>query len=598
MSDRLSVLVSELRRRRVFRVAAVYLVVAWSVIEAASAVLPMLEAPVWTGKVVLFLVALGFPGALALAWVFDWTPTGVVRTEDANAQHRGDPAAPAGAVVAVTAPVPSGCRNDERSIAVLPLINLSPEPSDEYFADGLTDELIADLSAVRALRVIACASMMRYKGTGAEPTVVARELGVRYVLEGSVRRAKDSLRVTARLLDAMDGTTLWTEKLNGTAEDVFAIQERISRTIVAGLAVRLSPEEDRRIGTRPIADLRAYEFYLQARQEIWRFDPAAAALARSLLDQALEVEGNNALLIATKGLACCLEAEAGGPYSLELVREAERCVARAVALDPAAGPTNLLLGSLHFRRGDAAEAVRAWERARATEPNNPEILRQLWFAYGLRGREHDARATAAELVSLDPLTPMTRVASACVDYFCGRFADAVPGYRRLHETDAGNPAFAWAYASMLALAGEHDEAQRVGARLEASRSDTVFAALARCLGHGLRGERAAARVAITPEVWASAREAVWITIGLADCLALARDDEGALEALEISVRRGLTNYPFLASHDPFLAPLRSHPRFFAVLSRVRPIWEAEAAGQGAPPGNGAPIQPPLAQVSA
>src|SRR5690349_11462708 len=155
----------------------------------------------------------------------------------------------------------------DSSIAVLPFSNLSPDPDNEYFADGLTDEVIAKLSKVSALRVISRTSAMTYKRTTKDIGTIARELGVRYVLEGSVRRAGDRLRITAQLIDGDTDHHLWAETYDGSAADIFAIQERLARVIVDALEVRVTSDEDRRLAARPIVSLPAYECYLRARQE-------------------------------------------------------------------------------------------------------------------------------------------------------------------------------------------------------------------------------------------------------------------------------------------------------------------------------------------
>ena len=161
--------------------------------------------------------------------------------------------------------------SEMKSVAVLPFTNLSADPASEHFADGLTDEIITDLSMLRTLRVISRQSAMRLKGTDKDVRTIARELGTRYVLTGGIRTVGPNLRVTAQLIDAAADTPLWADKYSGTLDDVFDIQERLSRQIVDALRVRLTPDEDRRIAERPIADMRAYEFYLLARQQIWSF---------------------------------------------------------------------------------------------------------------------------------------------------------------------------------------------------------------------------------------------------------------------------------------------------------------------------------------
>ena len=190
----------------------------------------------------------------------------------------------------------------EPSIAVLPFANLSPDPDNEFFADGLMDEVIADLSGVRALRVISRTSAMRFKRTDLDLRTIARELGVRYILEGSVRRAALSLRVTVQLIDADTDSHLWAEKYSGRAEDVFAIQEEISKKIVEALQVRLTDREARALAERPIENLAAYKYYLRARHELNVVASDSLNRARRLVDDGFGDPGGESAVAGHQGL--------------------------------------------------------------------------------------------------------------------------------------------------------------------------------------------------------------------------------------------------------------------------------------------------------
>ncbi len=188
------------------------------------------------------------------------------------------------------------------TIAVLPFASVSAEQESDLFADGLTDEVITDLSMIKTLRVISRQSAMRLKGSDKDMRTIARELGARYVLTGTIRRAGSSLRVTAQLVDARADAPLWADKFNGTLEDVFDIQERLSRQIVDALRLRLTPNEDKRLAQRPLADVRAYEYYLLARQEIWTFNAQSLDHALQLVRRAQDIVGDNELLFVAEGL--------------------------------------------------------------------------------------------------------------------------------------------------------------------------------------------------------------------------------------------------------------------------------------------------------
>ncbi|MBN2409549.1 MAG: hypothetical protein JXE07_07400, partial [Candidatus Aminicenantes bacterium] len=190
----------------------------------------------------------------------------------------------------------------EKSIVVLPFKNISPEEGQDYFSDGITDEIIADLSGVRALRVISRSSAMTYKGSTKTIPEIAKELNVRYVLEGSVRKSGDNLRITAQLIDAGRDTHLWTEKFVGSLADVFDIQEKVSRAIVIALKHELAPDEERTMTDRPIQNLRAYECYLKARKDMYQCSKESMERALQSLTYALKVYGESPLLYAALGL--------------------------------------------------------------------------------------------------------------------------------------------------------------------------------------------------------------------------------------------------------------------------------------------------------
>ena len=248
-----------------------------------------------------------------------------------------------------------------QSIVVLPFDSLSPDQENKYFADGLTEELIADLSKIQALRVISRTSAMTLKGRERDVRSIGRELDVRYVLEGSVRRAGNNLRVTAQLIDAMNDAHLWAEKYTGTLDDVFDIQEKLSRTIVNALKLELSPEENRRIAERPIDDVRAYECYLRARLETWRWSKDALDHALRLIQNGLDIVGDNELLYAAQGNVYVQYRQVGIDTSDANVRKAEECVEKVFALNPDSHHGHRLSGHLYRIRGNVQAAVRTSE---------------------------------------------------------------------------------------------------------------------------------------------------------------------------------------------------------------------------------------------
>ena len=230
-----------------------------------------------------------------------------------------------------TTPARGSPHASERSLVVLPFVNQSPDPDNEYFSDGLTEEIISDLAAIKSLRVISRTSSMHLKGTTKDVPTISRELGVRYVMEGSVRKAGNALRITAQLIDATTDGRIWGAKYGGTLDDVFELQERVAREIVAALGITLTTAEDRHLAQRPIEDARAFELFLQARQEMHRYGLDAIERGEELVRRAMALVGEAAPLKALLAWGKVARVRAGRGFRQERAR---RCHRRGGATPP------------------------------------------------------------------------------------------------------------------------------------------------------------------------------------------------------------------------------------------------------------------------
>jgi TolB-like protein len=463
-----------------------------------------------------------------------------------------------------------------KSIVVLPFANLSPDPDTEYFSDGLTDEIITDLSRVRALRVISRSSAMRLKGDARGLAAIGRDLACRYVLEGSVRRAANNLRITARLVDAPDDIQLWAEKYAGALDDVFDIQERVSRSIVDALEIQLTPHEAAQLAERPIDDLRAQESYLRARNEIWSFLPSGLDLAISHLQAALEMVGDNALIYQGLGEAYFQYVNIGAAIGREeeLIRKAEDCVDKIFALEPESPRGYLVRAQTQMARGDIHGSVRSLRRVLQVYPNEIVALQLYTHAHGWLGGKLDVAGTAAaRLVDLDPLNPMSLLVWAMVPLFAGRFQEGVAAARRMFELDPVTPVWRANYVMALSYAGRIDEAETLTEEVAAEPDSDVGTWWMGLWRAAWREDRAEVlRLADGPYQKAADWDAEipWV---LASAHAAVGATEEALHWLDKAIDQGMINYPFLAEHDRNLDSIRGDARFGRTMERVRREWE-------------------------
>jgi len=416
---------AELKRRNVYRVAIAYAIVAWLLMQIATQVFPFLEIPTWMVRAVIVLLILGFPIALILAWAFELTPEGIKRTEDVDVgesiTHKTGRKLDF-LVIAVLLLVigillfqrlhpkvsPAASSTPEKSIAVLPFQNLSKDEANAFFADGVQDEILTDLAKIADLKVISRTSVMRYRSSSdRDLRQIAQQLGVAHVLEGSVQRSANRVRVSAQLIDARNDTHVWAERYDRDLADVFTIQSEIAEKIADQLQAKLSPKERSAINERPTSDLAAYDLYLQAKELIYGVNPLPEREMLfkmvQLLDQALARDP--AFL-----LAHCLLARAHDQIYFEnydhtetRLALGEASVKAAVRLQPDSGET-LLAQAIHFYWGylNFDRAREELAKAQHALPNNAEIFKFLGLIDRRQGRWDEAIRHLEHAVDLDP----------------------------------------------------------------------------------------------------------------------------------------------------------------------------------------------------
>ena len=459
----------------------------------------------------------------------------------------------------------------KKGLVVLPFANLSPDPENEFFADGLTEEVIADLSGVSALRVISRTSAMRFKGSDKDLRTIARELDVRYVLEGSVRRAGSSLRVTAQLVEADTDSHVWAEKYSGSVDDVFAIQEEISRKIVKALKVQLTDTESRKVAERPIDNAAAYDCYLQAHHEMVRFTPAALERAQKLADAGLALIGENALLLATRGIVSWYYLNFSIRPEERYLDEAASFARRALDKDPESYLGIYLRGLVAAKRGDIEGAVRDIRHACTRKPGDAATLELMRFLFTAG---HGSDAVLDDARRIDPLNPLVWTQTGFALFQSGRLAESEDAARRaMTLAEPGTPVRTY-IAGVFAFLGRREEAIAIFEEVSAALGDSTYGSLSAFFARALQGDAEAAVKHVTPLLEQSAHWVEYLGWILADGYALIGQRENALRWLRRAVECGFINYPFLATRDPFLASLRDDAEFKELMEQVRRRWQA------------------------
>ena len=481
--------------------------------------------------------------------------------------------------------------SEEKSIVVLPFDNLSPDPDQEYFSDGLTEEVISDLAKVRSLRVISRTSAMQLKGTEKNLRTIGRELDVQYILEGSVRRAGNALRITAQLIDAPTDTHLWSEKYTGTLDDVFDIQEKVSRSIVDALEVELTPQENTTFAGRPVQDIQAYEVGLRARRELQTLTESGIRRAIRDLDSATKVIGENPEFSYLLGEAYLHCQEFGIEIDGGAVHRAEEYARSLLRIAPASSKGHHLLGRIERFRGSTLEGIRHFERAFAIDPDSPDTI--FWLAIGYSwqaGQSEVGIQLSRRLIAIDPLATTSHFSLGLSCWMNGRLDPALRSFGKVIEMEPDNTLVRMWIAFVLMWKGEFEQAfELVDEIVLQQKTDTISSwnadvlEFARHAFENRPREAMAAMSESTKTFFWEDPDVSWLIAGI---YSVMDDNDEAIRWLERAVERGSINYPLFAELDPFYENLRGDVRFEEIMAEIKPKWEQFEVGidlSGLPP---------------
>ena len=578
---------AEMKRRNVYKVAIAYAVVGWLLVQVATQVFPFLEIPNWIVRLVILLIAIGFPIALVIAWAFESTPEGIKRTAVAdaareysrgkawicvvivgallsiglfflgrytagNATPRHD-ASPARTEAATAAP--------QKSIAVLPLLNESGDPADEYFSDGLSEELIAALGQIRNLKVIGRSSSFRFKGRKEEPKTIGEKLGVSTLLEGTVRKQGDNVRIVAELINAADGTELWSRIFDRELKDIFAVQTEIAQAVAASLELTLLGDKDTTVASASTQNAEAHNAYLQGHFYFARRNVEDYRKAISFFDQAIRLDPDYALAYAERAEAWTFIGDLNPEHKKEAWAAAKRDAEKAVAVGPNLAEAHAALGWVRFfSEWKFAEGLAELKRARELAPANPTANDLLARVLIYVNQIAEAEKLARQAIELDPLAFLARGNLARILLAEGKLEEADAEARKsaeLQPAGAGN--HRWQVVAAV-LRGDGEEALRE-AQLEPNEGYHRFEL---ALAYYARGDRAAADTALADMV---ANDRNLLAYQIAEVYAWRGETDKAFEWLQISYDNHDTGLLSLLI-DPLMRGLRSDPRYKIMVEKV------------------------------
>ena len=457
----------------------------------------------------------------------------------------------------------------QNSIAVLPFTNMSSDPEQEYFSDGLTEEIISDLSQLENLLVISRSSIMTFKGTNKKIKEIANEVNVRYILEGSVRKSGNNLRITAQLIDGLSDSHIWTEKYNGTVNDVFDIQEKVSRSIVKALELKLTTEEDSHLANRPIQNIKAYEYYIRARQEIWKFTEHSLDNAVALAQRGLDLEGDNALLYATLSTAYLYFYYFKIRPDISQLEKAQQYSLKSLALDADCSQGYFVQGAIEFMKGNLQEASHLFKKVLNLDQNNTDAMVWLGVSYFLSGRPDAARPISEKLLQVDPLSNISHSTPAAIEVFGGNIKESLPYHQRWLQLEPESPFVRFMCAWDFALNNEIGESINILNAIIKETPTLTFAKFALFFKSALQGDKENALKYATDELKHEAASVDYFPINMAWGYALIDEKDEAVKWLEKSLDFGYSPYPLLLKFKIFHHVLKDHKGFHEYMAEIK-----------------------------
>jgi TolB-like protein/Tfp pilus assembly protein PilF len=581
----------ELKRRNVVKVAIAYAIVGWLLVEIASVLSPALRLPAWTISFVVFLLILGFPVALILSWAYELTPDGIERTKsvplsesitkvtgrkldfviigllvgalgffayDKYVLTASQEMAKEEAVTEEASVQPVAAEVSDKSIAVLPFVNMSDDPGNEYFSDGISEEILNLLAKVPELRVISRSSAFSFKGRNLDVPTMAARLNVEHVLEGSVRKSGNQLRITAQLIEVVSDTHLWSETFDRELRSVFAIQDEIAAAVVDALKITLLGKELKATETSP----EAYALYLQGRHFFNQGTAESSRQAETRLKQALEIDPGFAPAWTELGNIYRDRADYFGIRSFDEGSElAHDAIQQALAIDPQNGRAYAVLASVEFYFDwDFTTAFQHQQQALALDPGDALILVVAADIHSDLGRFDEAIDLHRQSIVLDPVSYVGHRNLGWTLYFAHRLEEAANSLQIAISLSPGGILSHYLLGNVLLAQGDTPAAL---VAMEQETSDAFRLAGRAIVQHAL-GDAGASDAALQALI---EKHAAFGASQIAEVYAFRGGVDNAFEWLEQAYDNRDSGLPVILG-NPLFANLHSDPRWEAFLAKM------------------------------
>ncbi len=578
---------TELKRRNVYKVAVAYIVAGWALSQGIAQVFPVFDIPNWIIRLIVLLIILGLPIALVLAWTFELTPQGIKRTETADAmpetarqkkhtwiyvvviaglfsmglfflgRYSAKNATPRQSEAATVS---------QKSIAVLPFENLSRDPDNAYFCEGVQDEILTRLAKVADLKVISRTSTQHFKSTPDNLPQIAKQLGVAHILEGSVQKASDQVRVNVQLINALTDAHIWADTYDRKLTDIFAVESEIAKTIAETLQAKITGSEKNSIAKAPTANPEAYELYLKGRF-FWN-KRTGDDLRKSIeyLKQAIAKDAGYALAYAALADSYGILRFYGGASPDESIVPAAAAAKKALELDDSLAEAHASLGLIATEELEIHRGVSELERAVQLNPNYATAHHWLSLALTALGQSDRSVAELKRALELDPLSMVINADLSIGYLYARRYDEAEAQARRALEIDPRSFLAHYYLGMALQLKGQLKEAiPEFQKAVDLNHDPYSMSMLVQ--GYARNGQTDEARKLLA-HLNEMAKSAEVPEYALALAYTSLGEKERAIEALERGLAGGNKSYLFLLPGDPFLDDLRGDPRFEALVQKI------------------------------